>query len=146
MRLGVTDGLLRIMSVSISVGTRFPAFATSLGRILLAAQSEDWLDDYFDRVDLTGFTERTLTDPRRLRDELARARKRGWAIVDQELEEGIRSVSVPIRDGTGGVAAAMNVSVHASRWTLDDVHERLLPRLQTVAALIERDARAPAHT
>ncbi len=56
----------------------------------------------------------------------------------------IESTASPIRDGTGGVAAAMNASVHASRWTLDDVHEELLPRLQTVAALIERDARAAA--
>jgi IclR family transcriptional regulator, pca regulon regulatory protein len=134
----------RIMSVSISVGTRFPAFATSLGRVLLAAQPDAWVDVYLARAVLTPLTARTITDPQRLRSELERTRKRGWAIVDQELEEGVRSVSVPIRDGGGGVTTAMNASVHATRWTLESVSDELLPRLLAVAALIERDARAAA--
>ena len=134
----------RIMSVSISVGTRFPAFATSLGRVLLSGQPQDWLDDYLERADLAPLTQRTVTTRDGLADELGRVREQGWAIVDQELEEGVRSLAAPIHDAGGEVVAAINVSVHASRWTLEQVRGRLLPRLLETASLIDRDARAPS--
>src|SRR5690349_20588165 len=86
----------RIMTVAISVGTRFPAFATSMGRVLLAGQSDDWLAGYLLSTPLTSLTARTIDDPTRLRAELARIRRQGWALVDQELEEGLRSVAAPI--------------------------------------------------
>ena len=132
----------RIMSVSISVGTRFPAFATSLGRVLLAGQPSVWLHDYLGQADLTPLTHRTVATHEGLAAEIERARAQGWAIVDQELEEGVRSLAAPIHDARGEVVAAINMSVHASRWPLDQVKERLLPRLLETASLIDRDARA----
>ena len=132
----------RIMSVSISVGTRFPAFATSLGRVLLAGQPQAWLDDYLERADLAPLTQRTVTTRDGLAAEIGRVREQGWAIVDQELEEGVRSLAAPIRDARGEVVAAINMSVHASRWTLEQVRERLLPPLLVTASLIDRDARS----
>jgi IclR family pca regulon transcriptional regulator len=80
-----------------------------------------------------------------LRTEIERVRSQGWAIVDQELEEGVRSLAVPIRDSTERVAAALNVSVHASRWTLEAVRGELLPRLLETARAIDRDARAASR-
>jgi IclR family pca regulon transcriptional regulator len=135
----------RIMSVSISVGTRFPAFATSLGRVLLAGHSDAWVDDYLAGADLAPLTARTIADPGKLRAEIAQVRSQGWAMVDQELEEGVRSLAAPIRDSTDSVAAALNVSVHASRWTLEAVRGQLLPRLLETARAIDSDARAASR-
>jgi IclR family transcriptional regulator, pca regulon regulatory protein len=132
----------RIMSVSISVGTRFPAYATSLGRVLLAAQPHDWLEAHVASVELVRLTPRTIATREALASEIDRVRTQGWAMVDQELEEGVRSLAAPIHDATGAVAAAMNVSVHASRWTLDEMRGQLLPRLLETAIAIDRDARA----
>lgn len=130
----------RIMSVSISVGTRFPAFATSLGRVLVAGQSDEWLQTYLETADLTPITPRTISDPKALAAEIERVRGQGWAMVDQELEEGVRSLAAPIHDSSGAVAAAVNVSVHASRWTVEAVREQLLPRLLETAAAVDRDS------
>ena len=132
----------RIMSVSISVGTRFPAFATSLGRVLLAGQPRAWLERYLREADLTPLTQRTIATREELTAEIERVRVQGWAMVDQELEEGVRSLAAPIHDARGEVVASINMSVHASRWTLEQVKDRLLPRLLETAALIDRDARA----
>jgi IclR family pca regulon transcriptional regulator len=134
----------RIMSVSISVGTRFPAFATSLGRVLVAGQSDEWLRVYLKTADLTPITPRTISDPDALLAEIERVRSQGWALIDQELEEGVRSLAAPIRDAAGAVVAAVNVSVHASRWTVEAVREQLLPRLLETTAAVERDAHAAA--
>ncbi len=136
----------RIMSVTISVGTRFPAFATSLGRVLVAGQSDEWLQTYLETADLTPMTPRTISDPKALTAEIELVRKQGWAMVDQELEEGVRSLSVPIHDATGAVVAAINVSVHASRWTVEAVREQLLPRLLETAAAVDRDSAVAAST
>src|SRR5579859_2139573 len=95
----------RIMTVTISVGTRFPAYATSMGRVLLAAQPDEWLDEYMASVSLRGLTGHTITSPPELRQEQRKIRSRGWAVVDQELEEGLRSLAAPIRDGDGRVIA-----------------------------------------
>ncbi len=89
----------RIMRVSINVGTRFPAYATSMGRVLLAALEPDELDAYLARAEIRPLTARTIATPDELRAELARVRTQGWALVDQELEEGLRSIAVPIRNG-----------------------------------------------
>jgi IclR family pca regulon transcriptional regulator len=135
----------RIMTVAISVGTRFPAFATSMGRVLLAGQSDDWLDGYFASTVLRALTSHTIAEPTRLRRELARTRADGWALVDQELEEGLRSLAAPIHDADGRVVAAVNVSAHASRRTLDDLRNELLPPLLDTARLIEVDLRRAAN-
>jgi IclR family transcriptional regulator, pca regulon regulatory protein len=135
----------RIMSVSISVGTRFPAFATSTGRVLLAGQSEEWLRTYLETAELRPITSRTISTPERLEAEIERVRKQGWAMINQELEEGVRSLAAPIHDTAGRVAAAINVSVHASRWSLDALREQLLPRLLETATAIDRSVRPPGR-
>ena len=131
----------RIMTVSINVGTRFPAYATSMGRVLLAALSAEALDDYLAKVELERLSPRTVTSPDTLRTELAKVRKQGWALVDQELEEGLRSVAVPIRGRGGDVVAAANLSAHASRMTIDAAKRSLIPPLRATAARIEADLR-----
>jgi IclR family transcriptional regulator, pca regulon regulatory protein len=136
----------RIMRVAINVGTRFPAHATSMGRVQLAALSDGELDAYLARADLRALTSHTLTEPDALRAELARIRAQGWALVDQELEEGLRSVAAPIRDRTGRVVAAVNVSAHASRASRDTVRKVLLPPLLATAQHIEADLRAAGPT
>jgi IclR family pca regulon transcriptional regulator len=129
----------RIMRVTINVGTRFPAYATSMGRVLLAAQPDEWLDKYLSSVKLHGLTDHTITSPAGLRQELRKIRGRGWALVDQELEEGLRSLAAPIRDAKGTVIAAVNVSTHAGRRSLESVVQDMLRPLLTTAERIERD-------
>ncbi len=134
----------RIMTVAINVGTRFPAYATSMGRVLLAGQPAAALDAYLERVTLTPFTSRTVTTIQRLRSELERIRSQGWAVVDQELEDGLRSVAAPIHDGAGGVTAAVNVSTHVSRTPLKDIRRRFVPPLLATARRIEADLQLTA--
>jgi IclR family transcriptional regulator, pca regulon regulatory protein len=129
----------RIMTVSISVGTRFPAYATSMGRVLLAGLPEPSLASYLSAVRLAKLTARTVSSVAALRAELARVRSQGWALVDQELEEGLRALAVPIHDRSGKVVAAVNVSAHAGRTPLDAMRRDLLPPLQKAAARIEAD-------
>lgn len=129
----------RIMRVTINVGTRFPAYATSMGRVLLAAKPDEWLDKYLSSVKLRGLTDHTITSPAGLRHELHKIRGRGWALVDQELEEGLRSLAAPIRDAEGTVIAAVNVSTHAGRRSLESVVQDMLRPLLTTAEHIERD-------
>ncbi len=135
----------RIMAVTISVGTRFPAYATSMGRVLLAAQPDSWLDGYLAAVSLQHLTGHTITTVSGLRAELCAIRNRGWALVDQELEEGVRSLAAPIRDADGTVIAAVNVATHAGRRSLDALVSDLLQPLLATAARIERDLAALAH-
>jgi IclR family pca regulon transcriptional regulator len=132
----------RIMSVSIAVGTRFPAWATSMGRVLLAGLPGPELEARLARVALTPFTARTVRTLDELRAELARSRERGWAAVDQELEEGLRSVAAPIHDAPDAVEAALNVSVHASRTSMAALESRILPRVLETTRAIERDLQA----
>jgi IclR family pca regulon transcriptional regulator len=134
----------RIMTVAISVGTRFPAYATSMGRVLLAARPDDQLDEYLAGADLRPITRRTVTDPTRLRAVLRKVRAQGYALVDQELEEGLRSLAVPVREADGTVTAAMNVSAHASRGTSESIRRELLPPLLDAARLVEEDLRGGA--
>jgi IclR family pca regulon transcriptional regulator len=136
----------RIMTVTISVGTRFPAYATSMGRVLLAGRPDAWLDGYLSTVTMRHLTGHTITSADDLRAELTRIRTCGWALVDQELEEGLRSIAAPIRDSDGTVIAAVNVSTHAGRRSLESVVDDLLPPLLATAGRIERDlvsSRAP---
>lgn len=129
----------RIMTVSISVGTRFPAYATSMGRVLLAGAPEPELDEYLATVTLEPLTARTVTSVATLRTEIAKVRTQGWSLVNQELEEGLRALAAPIRDRTGRVVAAVNVSAHASRTSLEAMRRDLLPALLKTAARIEAD-------
>jgi IclR family pca regulon transcriptional regulator len=129
----------RIMTVSISVGTRFPAYVTSMGRVLLAGMPAEELEEYLAGVVLEPLTARTVTSVEALRAEVAKVRSQGWALVNQELEEGLRALAAPVRDRTGRVVAAVNVSAHASRTSLEAMRRDLLPSLLKTAARIEAD-------
>ena len=134
----------RIMSITIAVGTRLPAYPTSMGRVLLAALDPEALDERLARMEIRSLTPTTVADVERLRRQLDRVRAQGWAAVDQELEQGVRSVAVPIRDATGAVSAALNVSVHASRMTMPTLRKQVLPQLLQTAAAIEGELGAGA--
>jgi IclR family pca regulon transcriptional regulator len=132
----------RIMTVAISVGTRFPAHATSMGRVLLAGMAEPDFERYLAEADFEAFTGRTVTDPAELRRIVRKVAEQGYAIVDQELEEGLRAIAAPIRGPNGDVTAAINVSAHASRISEAAMLSDLLPALLATAAAIESDLRA----
>ena len=129
----------RIMTVAISVGTRFPAYATSMGRVLLAGLDDDDADGVPGEGTLQRLTAGPSPRAAALRAELARVRSQGFALVDQELEEGLRSVAAPIRDRTGRVVAAVNISAHASRTSLESMRRTLVPPLLAAAAKISTD-------
>jgi IclR family transcriptional regulator, pca regulon regulatory protein len=132
----------RIMTVAISVGTRFPAYATSMGRVLLAAMSPESLELYLARANLDALTGRTVTDREALRAVIGEVARQGYALVDQELEEGLRAIALPIHGKGGAVTAAINLSAHASRVTMTAMRTDLLPALQETARRIEADLRS----
>ncbi|GAB3564696.1 IclR family transcriptional regulator [Amycolatopsis endophytica] len=129
----------RSMTITLNVGSRLPAYPTSMGRVLLAALPETELASYLDRTELRKLTPNTITDPAQLRAELNRVVERGYAVVDGEREEGIRSAAAPVRGAGGRTLAALNVSVNAARVSLDELRERFVPRLLETAAAISRD-------
>jgi IclR family pca regulon transcriptional regulator len=131
----------RIMTVRIHVGTRFPAVLTSMGRVMLADLRDDELAAYLGRTDIPGMTPLTVTDPDALLTQLRKIRQQGYAIVDQELEVGLRSVAAPIHGGDGKVVAAINTSAQAGLTTLKEMKTRFLPRLLEAAKNIEDDLR-----
>jgi IclR family pca regulon transcriptional regulator len=131
----------RIMSVRITIGTRFPAFATSMGRVLLAGLPEAATDAALAASELPHLTDRTLTDRAELHDELARVRAQGWSLVDGELEPGLRSIAAPLHARDGRVVAAVNVSTSATRDSVDRVLEAYLPPLLRTAAAIDAELR-----
>ncbi|PAU62779.1 IclR family transcriptional regulator [Pseudomonas sp. PIC25] len=119
----------RLISVDLSVGSRLPAYCTSMGRILLAALDDAALDDYLSHADLQVKTSRTLHTPEALRASIEDIRRQGWVIIDQELEVGLRSLAVPVRDSSGQVLAALNVGTHAGRVSRQELENRFLPAL-----------------
>jgi IclR family pca regulon transcriptional regulator len=129
----------RIMTITIAVGTRLPAWATSMGRVLLSALPDEDLEERLQRAELRPLTSHTVKDAAELRREIAKVRNQGYAVVDQELEEGLRSAAVPIRDASGHPVAALNVSVHASRATMQALKREYLPPALEIAAEIEAD-------
>jgi IclR family pca regulon transcriptional regulator len=131
----------RIMTVGLSIGSRLPAYCTSMGRVLLGALSEEALDRTLAATKLVAATRHTVTDAKQLKKAILADAKRGWSLVDQELEEGLRSISVPLHDSNGTVIAAMNVSGQAARCTVADMQKNFLPELQAAAARIEQALR-----
>lgn len=129
----------RIMSVRITIGTRFPAYATSMGRVLLAALPASARDGAL--AHLEPLTERTTTDAVQLSAALDRVAAQGWALVDGELEPGLRSVAVGVPDRSGTIVAAINVSTSATRDSVDHLVDRYLPALQTTAARVAAELR-----
>ncbi len=123
----------RIMSIDLGVGSRLPAFCTSMGRVLLANLPPEELDSCMARIEYTRHTDRTVANEDKLRQVLRGVQRNGYAIVDQELELGLRSMAVPIRNPMGKVVAALNVGAHAQRVTIQDMQTRLLPNLHAAA-------------
>ncbi|MGW0842539.1 IclR family transcriptional regulator domain-containing protein [Streptomyces sp. NPDC002787] len=127
----------RIMSVNITLGTRLPAYATSLGRVMLA----DLLPEVSLPERLVRLTPHTVTDRRELLAVLERVRGEGYALVDGELEEGLRSIAVPVRGRGGRVVAAVNVAMHSSRRSVEECVGEVLPELRAAVARIEGELR-----
>lgn len=124
----------RVMSVDLHIGSRLPAFCTSMGRVLLAYLPPDQLEQYFSRATLTQHTPRTMTSPDKLRLALRNVRRNGYALVDQELEIGLRSIAVPVYAPNGRVVATVNLSGSAPRMPMLDMQTRFLPHLRVAAS------------
>jgi len=124
---------IRIMSVDLSIGSRLPAYCTSMGRVLLASLAPGELAAHFERVKPVAYTQFTLTS----RDKLAKAidtvREQGYSIVDQELEIGLRSIAVPVFDASGKAVAAINIGAQASRASARHMQLEFLPPLRAAA-------------
>ena len=129
----------KLIALRVDVGTRFPAARTSQGKVLLGALDEQALTDTLaqpSRANLGPVLHKPSGD---LHEELRTVRARGWALADEELAVGVRSVAVPVRDGTGAVRAAMNVTVHAAETSLETLTEQHLPLLIKAASAISAD-------
>ena len=123
----------RIMSIDLGVGSRLPAHCTSMGRVLLAGMPADDLAAFLRRVKLAPFTPRTLVAKDRLAEAIAVVGRQQYALVDQELEIGLRSIAVPVKDFRVRVAAAINVSVQATRVSVAEMEKTFLPALRAAA-------------
>ncbi|CAM5642742.1 IclR family transcriptional regulator OS=Streptomyces alboniger OX=132473 GN=CP975_14190 PE=4 SV=1 [Streptomyces alboniger] len=136
---------VRVMSVRITLGTRFPAYPTAMGRVLLAGLPVEERDRLLREAPPRALTPLTVTDTGELARILERVAADGYATADQELEEGLRSVAVPVRDAAGRVVAALNVARHAGTAPLAETRDALLPALRGTAAAIEADLHTAAR-
>lgn len=132
----VTAG--RVVSSTLQPGTRVPAYCTANGRVLVAAMPESQADAWLAHQTLRALTPHTITRPERLRAELQRTRERGYATVDQEMELDMRAVSVPLTNWRGDTVAAINLTVHASRMSIDDLVASGLPALRQAQARLKQ--------
>lgn len=129
----------QLVSSTLQPGTRVPAYCTANGRVLLAALPESQFEAWLADQGLEARTSHTLTDPARLRTEIGRVRAQGYALVDQELEPGLRTLAVPLVSADGQVLAAINVSAHAARSSDEQLIDECLPALrQTQATLLRQ--------
>jgi IclR family pca regulon transcriptional regulator len=135
----------KIIALRVDIGTLFPAPVTSQGKVLLAALSSDELDEVLATPSRSGVTPpHSLIEPEEatratLDADLTQVRARGWALADEELAPGVRSVAVPVRDGSGTVRAAMNVTVHAAETSVDTLLDQHLPKLLRAAGDVSAD-------
>ncbi|MDB5962419.1 MAG: beta-ketoadipate pathway transcriptional regulator, PcaR/PcaU/PobR family protein [Massilia sp.] len=127
-------GAGRVISATLQPGTRVPAFCTANGRVLLASLPDAVLHETIARLHIEALTEHTIVNKDRLLLEIVRARAQGYALVNQELELGLRAIAVPLRNFRGEVVAALNVSVHESRMAAEHIAEHCLPALLKVQA------------
>ena len=123
----------RVMAVDLHIGSRLPAYCTSMGRVLLAYLPVEQLEQYLARVVLIQHTSRTVNSVEKLRLALRNVRRNGYALVDQEYEVGLRSLAVPVYSPTGRVVATINLSGHAPRMPVFDMQTRFLPHLRAAA-------------
>jgi IclR family transcriptional regulator, pca regulon regulatory protein len=129
----------KIITLRVVIGTRFPALQTSQGKVLLAALDPDALAATLAEPSHSGLAPAPARDRKAIDDELRTIRARGWALADEELAPGIRSVAVPVRDGCGEVRAAMNVTVHAAETSVATLVDEHLPRLIRAASEVSAD-------
>ena len=127
----------RVMTVSIGLGSRFPAYRTSLGRALLAELPAEQIAAIWEISDRSQPTPKTVTSLEDLHKRLLQVRERGYALVDEELELGVRSLAAPLRDSSGQTVAAVNISTHVSRTAMDELEQRFVPALLRTADTIE---------
>jgi len=123
----------RIMSIDLGVGSRLPAFCTSMGRAILANLPPEELESVLARIEFKRYTERTITNPAKLTQALRQIRRDGYSIIDQELEHGLRSMAVPIQNPNGKVVAALNIGAHAQRVSIQEMQTKFLPHLRAAA-------------
>ena len=123
----------RIVAIDLGVGTRLPAFCTSIGRVLLANLPAEEIEALLPRIEFSRYTDRTLTSVEQLRRALLSVRRDGYALVDEELEVGLRSMAVPVQNSTGRVVAAINSGVNGQRVSVQDMQTRFLPYLRAAA-------------
>jgi IclR family transcriptional regulator, pca regulon regulatory protein len=123
----------RIMSIGLGVGSRLPAYCTSLGRAILAYQPEEAIEAYLRRVRMEARTPKTVTDKTEFRAVLEATRAQGYALVNEELEFGLRSIAVPVIQKSGQVTIALNLSAQAGRVSADEMRERFLPSLSAAS-------------
>ena len=133
----IRDSTRRIISTHVSPGERLPAYAASLGKILLAALPEPELERYFELATLPRRTKKTITSKQALRRALTQVRRKDYAIADEEMEDGLISIAVPIHVSSGEAIAAINLSSHTSRMSLDELVSRMLPKLRRAAERID---------
>lgn len=129
----------KIVTLAVTIGTRFPAPATSMGKVLLAALTPDELTAVLAEPSRSGITPRRRPGRGELDAALREVRAKGWALADQDLAPGIRSVATAVRNGDGQVVAALNVTVHAAETSVEQLTEQHLPRLLRAAADISHD-------
>ena len=127
----------RILATNPAIGSRLPAYAVSMGRVLLSGLPEPLLRDYLDKVELKKLTPRTNTEPKKLRQSIEQAREEGWAWVDSELDEAICGLAVPVRNQEGLIVAAVNVSLLAGEYTRKQAQAEFLPSLKLAASQLK---------
>lgn len=128
----------RLMSFRVELGTRLAALPTALGRVVLMSLSRPCLDDVIASSKLTRLTPFTKVDPAEIHEAMAAVREDGYAIVDQEMELGLRSIAVPVTNAGGRIFAALNISAEASRVEIRQMSEDFLPPLRTAAEALSR--------
>ena len=128
----------RVMTISMDVGSRRPAYCTAMGRALLGELPEAEALRILDASDIRAYTPRTVTDRQALMEEFRKSRRQGFALIDQELEDGLVAISVPLRDARGEVVAAANVCGHSSHLSVADLEKRCLPALRDCVGRISR--------
>ncbi|MCP1246665.1 helix-turn-helix domain-containing protein [Acetobacter cerevisiae] len=126
----------RILAVDLSVGSRLPAWCTSMGRVLLSALPAEARNQHIPEQ-LTARTARTVTDRVALNDILTNIRQHGYCLLDQELELGLRSVAAPVRNSAGDVVAALNVGMHATRMSLKEMQQTIVPAVIRTASSLK---------
>ncbi len=126
-----------LVNVDLRVGSRTPAYCTSVGRVLLAGLSPDASDRVLDECEPVARTPRTITAKPQLREQVRQARQQGWAVVDEELELGLRSLSVPLRGPDGVTLGSINICGPSSRVPVEDLRTRFLPEMLAAAAQIQ---------